>query len=68
MEYKSLTLDEWKRVLGEDFEDLKGSFDETQFYKALDDKNFDPDAIKRQKLKKILKNIGFFEGSKGKFR
>jgi hypothetical protein len=69
MEYKPLTLEEFQRVLGkEDYEDLFGSFDETQFYKLLDDNNFDPDVIKRQKLKKVLKSIGFFEGSfKGTF-
>jgi hypothetical protein len=65
MEYKPVTLEEFQRVLGEeDYKELFGSFDETQLYKFLDDKNFDPDVIKRQKLKKVLKSIGFFEGSK----
>jgi hypothetical protein len=65
MEYKPLTLEEFKRALGVRYDKYKGKFKESKFDGLLDELHFENSILGREDLRIILKDEGFFEDSKG---
>ena len=61
-----LSVENFKEVLGYQYALLKGSFKESSFESVLDEKNFAKSPLGREVLRKLLRDDGFFEGSKGK--
>lgn len=56
------SLDNFKAVLGEQFEGVKGEVTEEQLHKTLDKRNFDDDPINRITLIKELRKINWLKG------
>ena len=67
MAKKELTLEAFKREFGDRWNEMKGNWKEEKFDSLLNKYNFEEDEVDREFLRVQLKNLGFFEGSKGKF-
>jgi len=57
-----LDFETFKTVLGEDFGKLKGKFDEANFERVLEEREFEDDVVKQEVLKNELMEDGFFRG------
>jgi hypothetical protein len=57
------SLENFKEVLGKDFDTMSGNFKEKDFYELLDQKGFEKRIRHRVVLLSKLKNLAFFEGT-----
>jgi hypothetical protein len=64
--FKPLTLDEFKKALGDNYAKWKGKFDKSLFDDLLNKLKFAHDKIDRQNLRIELEDEGFFEPTQAK--
>jgi len=57
----SATLENFKKVVGDSYDFFKTKLPENEFWKILDEENFEDDVLNRRVLLKHLKEDGFFQ-------